>query len=139
MNRRIIYRAWRYFRIGYSTYLSFPVSIFNFLTITFYLMIERIPILKTLLPHFMIFAFLGLICLVPIGILFGYLHMRRTMIFGTEAILSATSDPLRAYTQRVTLENTYRIYKALGIEPDENWKALLDFWRKADKKWGWRP
>ena len=139
MNRRLIYRVWRYFRIGYATYLSFPVSIFNFLTIAFYLMIERIPILKNLLPHFMIFASLGLICLVPIGILFGYLHMRRTMIFGTEAILSATSNPLMAYTQRVFLENSYRIYKALGIEPDDNWKALLEFWRKADEKWGWRP
>ena len=46
------FRAWFYFRQGWSTYFAFIFAAINTLTVTYYLAIENYPFLKTIFPSF---------------------------------------------------------------------------------------
>ena len=44
MKSNLAFRAWFYFRQGWSTYFAFIFAAINTLTVTYYLAIEKIPI-----------------------------------------------------------------------------------------------
>jgi len=52
-------RAWYYFRLGYSTYLTFLLGYVSTLITVYYLAIKNMPPLFDVYPHFASFAALG--------------------------------------------------------------------------------
>ena len=46
------FRAWFYFRQGWSTYFAFIFAAINTLTVTYYLAIENYPVLQEIFPTF---------------------------------------------------------------------------------------
>ena len=68
------FRSWYYFRMGWSTYFAFIFAAINTLTVTYYLAIEKIPIL----------------------VLIGYAHYKRTKAFQSEVEILIESNPFAA-------------------------------------------
>jgi len=95
----LVFRSWYYFRNGYGTYLSFPVGFFTFISTTYYLAIRNIPFLQDILPHFYLFAGVMIMVLFPLGVLMGWLHMKRTLAYPTDVAITVESNP---YNYRIT-------------------------------------
>lgn len=132
-------RLWRYFRDGYSIYVTKPLTIVNFLTVTYYLLLERIPTLQFLFPRFHIYAIAAFVLVVPLSVLFGWWHMRKALVYGKESILAVESNPQTAFLQRVSMENAKRMYDKLGIPLTKEWLDLLDYWTRLDEQMKWKP
>jgi len=64
-----VYRYWQYFRLGFSKYLTYPVTLINFMTLTYLYVIERFPFLASL--HFILFVFITFMLVMPLGTLLG--------------------------------------------------------------------
>ena len=92
------FRAWYYFRMGWSTYFAFIFAAINTYTVTYYLTIERIPSLKEVFPNF--FSYVGITSIIgiPILVLVGYAHYKRTKAFKSEVDILLESNP---YVSRV--------------------------------------
>ena len=93
MNKRLPNRAWFYFRMGWSTYLVFLFAAVNTLVVTYYLAIEKIPILVSLFPSFTHYAGIALVIVIPLSIVIGYIHFKKSLIFSSEVDVSAESNP----------------------------------------------
>lgn len=88
-----VFRSWNYFRQGYSTYLSFIVGFFTFVSTTYYLAIRSIPFLEEIFPSFYVFVTVGIIVFVPLGVLIGWLHMKGTLAYPTDVAITYESNP----------------------------------------------
>lgn len=86
-----IYRLWWYFRRGWSTYISIPISFANTLVIIYYLLIENASAAKSLFPSFTTFAIFALAAL-PITTLLGWLDKRMGAL-RTEVALIYETNP----------------------------------------------
>lgn len=90
---RIVSRAWYYFRMGYSTYLTFLLGyISTFITI-YYLAIKSIPYLVDIFPHFLTFMLLGTVIGVPFSVFLGWLHLKKTSAWSAEQDISSEANP----------------------------------------------
>ena len=116
------FRAWFYFRNGWSLYFAFIFAAINTLTVTFYLAIEKYPDLNWIFPTF--FHYIVVVCVtgVPFLIFVGYIHYKRTAARKAEVDISYETD---AYKAR-TLVNT-EIALTLSMK-------LLDIITKLSKK-----
>jgi hypothetical protein len=83
-NARWIYRAWYYFRQGYSTYLTFVLGYVSTLITVYYLAIKNMPPLLDIFPHFLSFAAIGTVFGVPLAIAIGWIHMKRSRLYSSE-------------------------------------------------------
>ena len=87
------FRAWFYFRQGWSTYFAFIFAGINTLTVTFYLAIEKYPILQQIFPTFgqyvLIIAGIG----IPLLAVVGYAHYKKTPSYRAEADVWVESNP----------------------------------------------
>lgn len=99
MRQNIGFRGWFYFRQGWATYFAFIFAAVNTLVVTYYLAIENIPALKIIFPTFYVYFTFGVILGIPLLILVGYAHQKRTPSFKTEADIYYESNPhsLRIY------------------------------------------
>jgi len=88
-----IYRAWYYFRLGYATYFSFLLGYISTLVSVYYLAIKNMPVLMSVFPHFWGFTLLGTAIGVPLAVLIGWLHMKRTSVYTAEADIGAEANP----------------------------------------------
>ena len=99
MRQNIGFRGWFYFRQGWSTYFAFIFAAINTMVVTYYLAIENIPALKIIFPTF--YVYLGIMTSIgiPILILVGYAHQKRTPSYKAEADIVYESNPhaLRTY------------------------------------------
>ena len=122
MVRNSGFRAWFYFRNGWSLYFAFIFAAINTLTVTFYLAIEKYPDLNWIFPTF--FHYIVVVCVtgVPFLIFVGYIHYKRTAARKAEVDISYETD---AYKAR-TLVNT-EIALTLSMK-------LLDIITKLSKK-----
>ena len=122
MVRNLGFRAWFYFRNGWSLYFAFIFAAINTLTVTFYLAIEKYPDLNWIFPTF--FHYIVVVCVtgVPFLIFVGYVHYKRTSARKAEVDISYETD---AYKAR-TLVNT-EIAITLNMQ-------LLDMIMKISKK-----
>ena len=50
--KNLPFRAWYYFRQGWALYFAFVLSAINTLTVTYYLAIEKAPLLQNIIPSF---------------------------------------------------------------------------------------
>lgn len=94
-NRRWIFRAWYYFRLGFSAYLSFLLACVSTLVTVYYLAIKNIPALLDVFPHFVPFAVLVTVVGGPVAILIGWVHLKRSPIFSSEQEVSAEANPFQ--------------------------------------------
>ena len=122
MTRNPGFRAWFYFRNGWSLYFAFIFAAINTLTVTFYLAIEKYPDLNWLFPSFLHYILVVSVIGVPFLILVGYVHYKRTAARKAEVDISYETD---AYKAR-TLVNT-EIAITLNMQ-------LLDIITKISKK-----
>ena len=78
MAENSLFRAWFYFRNGWSMYFAFVFAAINTLTVTYYLAIERVPALQVIFPSF--FQYVAIVSLVGVPLLIGvgYAHYKRT-------------------------------------------------------------
>jgi hypothetical protein len=82
---RLIFRAWFYFRQGYSTYIAFPLGFISTVIVVYSLGIK--PVIESggtlggffdfVFPHLLNFIVIGAFVLTPICIGFGVYHMKR--------------------------------------------------------------
>ena len=122
MARNLGFRAGFYFRNGWSLYFAFIFAAINTLTVTFYLAIEKYPDINWMFPTF--FHYIVIVCGmgIPLLIIVGYVHYKRTAARKAEVDISYETD---AYKAR-TLVNT-EIAITLNMK-------LLDMIMKISKK-----
>lgn len=139
MELELAFRGWKYFRQGFGLYLSYPLSIFNFMTLAYYVMADKIPFLQVLFPSFGFFAGFSIVSLIPLGVVLGYIHMKKSGIYKEEAIVVAESNALSCYINRVTMEMIMQLYEKMEIPISEDYMKLYLWWKKHDEKRKWRP
>jgi len=93
MKGNLLFRAWYYFRNGWSTYFAFILAAINTLTVTYFLAIENYPSLKLIFPSFEQYIVILVLVGVPILILVGYAHFKRTVAYRTEAEITWEVNP----------------------------------------------
>lgn len=93
MSKNQGFRGWYYFRMGWSTYFAFIFAAINTLTVTYYLAIENLPILKEIFPSFMGYVVIISIIGVPVLTLIGYLHYKKTASFKAESQVFYETNP----------------------------------------------
>ena len=78
MTENSLFRAWFYFRNGWSMYFAFIFAAINTLTVTYFLAIERVPALQVIFPSFFQYVAIVSLIAVPLLIGIGYAHYKRT-------------------------------------------------------------
>ena len=92
------FRGWFYFRMGWSTYFAFIFAAINTLTVTFYLAIEKYPLLEFIFPTFIHYVVIICSIGVPALITIGYVHFKRTAARRAEMDVSYETNPYVART-----------------------------------------
>tara|TARA_B110000014_G_C20116516_1_gene589875 strand:- start:214 stop:717 length:504 start_codon:yes stop_codon:yes gene_type:complete len=109
MNKNnLLFRAWYYFRMGWSTYFAFILAAINTLTVTYFLAIDNYPSLKSVFPSFETYIVLVVSIGIPLLISIGYAHFKKTQAFKTEIEILVESNPFLRRTI-VNTENTLRL------------------------------
>ena len=120
-------RGWLYFRTGWATYFAFIVAAVNALTVTFFLAIEEYPLLSVIFPTFFHYVVIVVGIGVPVLILVGYIHYKKSKSFRAEQdVLIETSPHFRRILQNTeVLLSSYLKLTELMIKLSEN-KKLTD-------------
>jgi hypothetical protein len=87
------FRAWFYFRNGWSMYFAFIFAAINTLTVTYFLAIERAPSLQAIFPSFFQYVLIVSIIGVPLLIGIGYAHWKRTKARKAEVDIGFETNP----------------------------------------------
>jgi len=87
------FRGWFYFRMGWSTYFVFILAAINTLTVTYFLAIDNYPTLKSIFPSFEQYALLMISVGIPLLILVGYAHFKKTVAYKSEMDIMIESNP----------------------------------------------
>ena len=93
MKKNIGFRGWYYFRTGWSVYFAFIFAAVNTLTVTYFLPIENYPVLKEIFPSFLHYIIIVPLVGIPLLVLIGYVHFKRTASFKAEADIMIESNP----------------------------------------------
>ena len=93
MEKNLGFRGWFYFRTGWATYFAFIVAAINALTVTFFLAIESYPSLSMIFPTFFHYIVIVVGIGVPILVLVGYVHFKRSKSYRAEADIGVESNP----------------------------------------------
>ena len=96
MKGNIGFRFWFYFRSGWSSYFAFILAALNTLTVTYYLAIEKYPVLQTIFPNFLQYVLIIISIGIPLLVLVGYAHWKRTPAYRSEADIWMESNPYQA-------------------------------------------
>tara|TARA_Y100000996_G_C22334919_1_gene566064 strand:+ start:176 stop:685 length:510 start_codon:yes stop_codon:yes gene_type:complete len=92
------YRAWYYFRNGWSVYFAFIFAAINTLVITYYLAIERAPFLKEIFPSFGIYVIAAVGLGIPILTIIGWVHWKKSGARRAEVDVNYEANPYEART-----------------------------------------
>jgi len=96
--RNLGFRAWFYFRNGWSLYFAFIFAAINTLTVTFYLAVEKYPDLNWIFPTFLHYILFVCGIGIPFLVLIGYVHYKRTAARKAEVDISYETDAYKART-----------------------------------------
>ena len=108
-NENIGFRSWYYFRMGWGTYFAFIFAAINTLTVTYFLAIENYPVLSAIFPNFFQYILIISSIGVPLLIIVGYIHYKRTVAFKSEIDVVMESNPY----QRRNIVNITLILKSI--------------------------
>jgi len=112
MVKNTSFRAWYYFRMGWSTYFAFIFAAINTLTVTYFLAIENYPSLQAIFPSFIQYTVIIALIGVPLLVLIGYIHFKRTPSYRSEAAVTFESNPFARRTL-INSELTLKINQEL--------------------------
>ena len=87
------FRGWFYFRMGWATYFAFIFAAINTLTVTYFLAIERYPFLTDIFPNFIQYVIVVSSIGIPLLVVVGYVHYKRTKAFQAETAVHAETNP----------------------------------------------
>ena len=93
MEKNLGFRGWFYFRTGWATYFAFIVAAINALTVTFFLAIEEYPSLNVIFPTFFHYVVIVVGIGVPLLIIVGYVHYKRSKSFRAEQDILVEASP----------------------------------------------
>ena len=93
MKQRTGFRGWFYFRMGWSTYFVFILAAINTLTVTYFLAIDNYPLLKAIFPTFEQYVVIMVCIGIPLLILVGYAHFKKTLAYKSEMDVMIESNP----------------------------------------------
>ena len=127
MEKNLGFRGWFYFRTGWATYFAFVVAAINALTVTFFLAIENYPTLSVIFPTFFHYIVIVVGIGVPILVLVGYVHFKKSKSFRAEAdVLIETNPHIRRILQNTeVLLPSYLKLTEIIVKLSEN-KKLTD-------------
>ena len=127
MEKNLGFRGWFYFRTGWATYFAFIVAAINALTVTFFLAIENYPSLSVIFPTFFHYIVIVVGIGVPILVLVGYVHFKKSKSFRAEAdVLIETNPHIRRILQNTeVLLPSYLKLTEIIVKLSEN-KKLTD-------------
>ena len=110
--RNLGFRSWYYFRTGWSTYFAFILAAINTLTVTYFLAIENYPSLKAIFPSFEQYIIIIISIGIPLLVIVGYTHFKRTHAFKSEVDVMIESNP---YQKRNTVNGEINLKLNLKI------------------------
>ena len=93
MKQRTGFRGWFYFRMGWSTYFVFILAAINTLTVTYFLAVDNYPVLKAIFPTFEQYVVIMVCIGIPLLILVGYAHYKKTLAYKSEMDIYVESNP----------------------------------------------
>jgi len=93
VEKNLGFRGWFYFRTGWTTYFAFIAAAINTLTVTFFLAIEKYPSLSVIFPTFFHYVVIVVVIGVPVLVLVGYVHFKRSKSFRAEADIQIETSP----------------------------------------------
>ena len=93
MRNNLGFRGWFYFRQGWSVYFAFIFAAVNTLTVTYFLAIDNYPFLKDVFPSFIHYIAVIVLIGIPLLVLVGYAHYKRTASFKAEADIHIEANP----------------------------------------------
>ena len=96
MAKHVGFRGWFYLRIGWSTYFAFLFAAVNTLTVTYFLAIEKAPLLQEIFPTFVHYVVIIVSIGMPILIAVGYVHYKKSPAYRSEADIWIESNPYQA-------------------------------------------
>ena len=86
--------------MGWSTYFVFILAAINTLTVTYFLAIDNYPLLKAVFPSFEQYVVIIIGTGIPVLVMVGYAHYKKTLAYKSEADVVVESNP---YTRRNTV------------------------------------
>ncbi len=101
MNENVGFRSWYYFRMGWGTYFAFIFAAINTLVVTYSLL--------TIFPNFLYYVLIISTIGVPLLIIVGYIHYKRTLAFKSEIDIVVESNPY----QRRNIVNIHLILESI--------------------------
>lgn len=93
MRASLPFRAWFYFRMGYSVYLSFILAAVNVMVTVYYLAISNIEDLSSVFPDFTSWAITVILIGTPLAVFIGWMHLKRSPAYRSEMDVSVESNP----------------------------------------------
>ena len=93
MKQRRGFRGWFYFRTGWSVYFVFILAAINTLTVTYFLAVDNYPLLKAFFPTFEQYAVITVSIGIPLLIVVGYFHFKKTVAYKSEVDVLLESNP----------------------------------------------
>jgi hypothetical protein len=120
---KVIFRAWFYFRQGYNLYLAFLLGFSSNVVVLYRLGVMDNNYLKPIFPSLGVFALVGVLIAVPIGILAGLYHMKRTGAFAADASVATESNP---YVYKVVPGKEREVFLPLWILTVRGLAKMLD-------------
>ena len=110
--KNVGFRSWYYFRTGWSTYFAFILAAINTLTVTYFLAIDNYPVLKAVFPSFEQYIVIIVSIGIPLLVLTGFVHFKRTQAFKSEVDVLIESNP---YQRRNTVNGEVNLRLNLKI------------------------
>lgn len=126
------------FRQGHGVYLSYLLSFMSFITITYVLLISKIPEMEKVFPTVYIYAAFFLIAYPSAAIIIGFKIFRKSQ-FKTDLEIGVEENPylfkategkekdLSLPLQIWTIQSIIEIKKALGIANDSDLKEAQEY------------
>ena len=112
MRQNLGFRSWFYFRTGWSMYFAFVLSAINTLTVTYYLAVEKVPVLVEIFPTFLHYVVIFVGIGFPLLVATGYAHFKRTSARKAEVDISVETNP---YMIRTLVNSEYILKLNLNL------------------------
>ena len=112
MRDNLGFRGWYYFRQGWSVYFAFIFAAINTLTVTYFLAIENYPVLKEVFPSFIHYIVIVVTIGIPLLVLIGYAHYKRTPSYKAEADIHIEANP---HMRRMLINTEFMLSMSLQL------------------------
>ena len=112
MRNNLGFRGWFYFRQGWSVYFAFIFAAVNTLTVTYFLAIDNYPFLKDVFPSFIHYVAVIVLIGIPLLVLVGYAHYKRTASFKAEADIHIEANP---HLRRILTNTEFMLTMSLQL------------------------